>query len=200
MLVHSEAARTQASIMKKYHSPTLSENQCGSTQVRTIEAALPLVWSIIKQFNNPQAYKAFIKSCTILAGNGTGVGSVRELEIVSGLAGKTITEKLDDLDDDSCLMVVTRIGGDDRLDNYKSTTTLHESEEEDEGGLKKTILIESYVVDIPSGSCPEDTCYFADTVIGFNHRSLAKLSQDIHACITALASHTYSYFSSSSRR
>ncbi|XP_065877136.1 abscisic acid receptor PYL11-like [Euphorbia lathyris] len=183
-------AKTEASMMRKYHSPNLSGNQCGSSQVRTIEAGLPLVWSIIKQFDNPRAYKGFIKTCTILAGNGTGVGSVRELELVSGLAGKTITEKLDNLDDDSCLMVVTRIGGDDRLDNYKSTTTLHESEEEDEGGMKKTILIESYVVDIPYGSCRGDTCYFADTIIGFNLRSLAKLTQDIHRCITTLASHT----------
>ncbi|XP_065866361.1 abscisic acid receptor PYL11-like [Euphorbia lathyris] len=173
-------------MMKKYHSPNLSRNQCGSSKVQTFDAAaLPLVWSIIKQFDNPRSYKGFIKTCTILAGDGTGVGSVRELELVSGLAGKTITEKLDDLDDDSCLMIVSRIGGDDMLENYKSTITLHESEK-DEHGISKTVLIESYVVDIPSWSCEEDTCYFVDTIIGFNLRSLAKL-------ITTLASHTLQF-------
>ncbi|WCJ27208.1 Abscisic acid receptor PYR1 [Euphorbia peplus] len=161
-------------MMTKYHTPNLSKNQCGSTQVRTIDANLPLVWSIIKQFDNPKAYKCFIKRCTILAGDGTGVGSVRKLDLVSGLAANTITERLDGLDDDLCLMVVSRIGGDDMLENYKSTITLHQSDQDD-----KTILIESYVVDIPSASCKEDTCYFADTMIGFNLRSLAKLTQNI---------------------
>ncbi|XP_048229601.1 abscisic acid receptor PYL12-like [Ricinus communis] len=160
-------------MIRKYHSPILSPNQCGSNLLQTIDAPLPVVWSVIRQFENPQIYKRFIKSCTVLAGSG-GIGSVREVKIVSGLPAKSSMERLDNLDDDLYVMIISNVGGDHRLVNYKSTTTLHEVEEE-KG--TKTIVIESYVVDIPSDSCKEDTCLFADTIIGCNLRSLANVTE-----------------------
>ncbi|XP_047968876.1 abscisic acid receptor PYL12-like [Salvia hispanica] len=154
--------------MKLLHR--LSGNQCGSVVSQTIHAPLPLVWSVVRRFGEPQAYKRFVKNCGLSSGDG-GAGSVRELTVVSGLPGRRSTERLDRLDDESHVMVVSIIGGDHKLVNYRSTTTLH-------GGCDgETVVTESYVVDIPPDSCEEDTCLFADTIIGCNLKSLAKVAE-----------------------
>ncbi|KAL7212841.1 hypothetical protein ACSBR2_015519 [Camellia fascicularis] len=103
---------------------------------------------MVRRFDNPQAYKRFIKSCTIQAGD-EGTRSVREIKVISGLL------------------------------NYKSTTTLHMDDREN--GNEKTIVIESYVVDVPEGNSEEDTCLFADTIIRCNLKSLANISESM-AC------------------
>ncbi|KAJ0016675.1 hypothetical protein Pint_10388 [Pistacia integerrima] len=102
---------------------------------------------------------------------GGGVGSVREVMIISGLPATTSTERLDELDDELHVMVVSIIGGDHRLENYHSTTTLHESE-----GGSKTMVTESYVVDIPPGNSKVDTWTFVEAIIGWNLKSLATVS------------------------
>ncbi|MED6155050.1 hypothetical protein PIB30_002266 [Stylosanthes scabra] len=163
-------------MMENHHNTTssnLRSNQCSSSLVQTINAPLDLVWSIIRRFDYPQGYKQFIKSCTMLSGDG-GIGSVREVLVMSGLPAEVSVERLDTLDDDQHVLKFTIIGGDHRLLNYSSTITLHE-EEERFGG--KTVAIESYVVDIPVGSSREDTCSFADTIVGCNLRSLAKITE-----------------------
>ncbi|KAJ0082756.1 hypothetical protein Patl1_10506 [Pistacia atlantica] len=104
---------------------------------------------------------------------GGGVGSVREVMIISGLPATTSTERLDELDDELHVLVVSIIGGDHRLENYHSTTTLHESE-----GGSKTMVTESYVVDIPPGNSKEDTWTFAEAIIGWNLKSLATVSEE----------------------
>ncbi|CAI9782068.1 unnamed protein product [Fraxinus pennsylvanica] len=108
-----------------------------------------------------------------------GAGSVREVEVVSGLPAKRSTERLDRLDEDFHVMVFSIIGGDHKLVNYQSTTTMYEDETEKGGG--RTVVFESYVVDIPVDSCEEDTCAFADTIIGCNLKSLAKIAEKM-AC------------------
>lgn len=158
-----------------YHTHQLSPNQCSSTLVQTIAAPLPVVWSAVRSFSNPQAYKQFIKSCTMLVGEGE-TGSIREVCLVTGLPAESSVERLEKLDDDLHVMIVSIIGGDHRLVNYRSTTTVHECEEE-EGGGDKTLVMESYVVDIPAGSCREDTCLFVDTIIACNLRSLASVAE-----------------------
>ncbi|XVF87330.1 hypothetical protein PTKIN_Ptkin18bG0111400 [Pterospermum kingtungense] len=162
----------------QYHSPTpnLSPNQCGSSLVQTINAPLPLVWSVIRRFDNPQAYKQFVKSCRLSVGDG-GTGSVREVVVVSGLPAATSTERLDELDDELHVMMVSIIGGDHRLVNYRSTTTLHEINGGGDDG--KTVVVESYVVDVPAGNSKEDTCSFADMIIGCNLRSLARVTEKL---------------------
>ncbi|XP_057797584.1 abscisic acid receptor PYL12-like [Salvia miltiorrhiza] len=165
-----------------HHSHRLSANQCGSVVTQTIQAPLPLVWSVVRQFEEPQAYKQFVKNCGLSSGDG-GAGSVRELTVVSGLPAERSIERLERLDDESHVMVVSIIGGDHKLVNYRSTTTLHK---EECGG--ETVVMESYVVDIPPDSCEEDTCLFADTIIGCNLKSLAKLTERM-AC-----NHVSSYF------
>ncbi|KAF8411059.1 hypothetical protein HHK36_003598 [Tetracentron sinense] len=164
-------------MMVSYHTQNLSPNQCGSSLVQTIDAPLPLVWSLVRRFDKPQAYKRFIKTCSMSNGNG-GIGSVREIHVVSGLPAGRSTERLEALDDDSHVISFRIVGGDHRLENYRSTTTLHENAE---GGRGKTVVIESYVVDVPVGSSEEDTRLFADTIIGCNLRSLARVSEKM-AC------------------
>ncbi|CAL1400965.1 unnamed protein product [Linum trigynum] len=160
-------------MMTRYHEPALAPNQCGSSIVQVIDAPLPRVWSVIRRFDAPQAYKGFIKSCSLVAGDG-GVGSVREVRLISGLPANTSLERLDRLDDDLKVMVVSNIGGDHKLVNYRSTTTLHD----EEGAAARTVVIESYVVDVPEDSCEADTCSFADTIIGCNLKSLARITEN----------------------
>ncbi|CAA2997032.1 Hypothetical predicted protein [Olea europaea subsp. europaea] len=157
-----------------HHTHILSPTQCSNTVVQKINAPLPLVWSMVRQFDNPQIYKKFIKSCKMRSGCG-GAGSVREVEVVSGMPAERSTERLDRLDEDVHVMVFSIIGGDHKLVNYQSTTSMYEDEAEEGGG--KTVVIESYVVDIPVDSCEEDTCVFADTIVGYNLRSLAKIAE-----------------------
>ncbi|KAL3522486.1 hypothetical protein ACH5RR_015320 [Cinchona calisaya] len=81
---------------------------------------------------------------------------------------------IDRLDDDLHIMVISIIEGDQRLENYQSTTTLHQ---DDVGESDQTVVIESFVVDVPPDSCEMDTCLFADTLIRFNISSLAKITE-----------------------
>ncbi|XP_028107131.1 abscisic acid receptor PYL12-like [Camellia sinensis] len=166
-------------MMSLYHTHMLPLNQCGSCLVQTISAPLPIVWSMLYRFDNPRAYKQFIKSCTMHSGD-DGVGSIHEVMVVSGLPTETITKRLDELDDDRHNMVFSIIGGDHRLVNYQSTTTLHEDEREGGGGGgRKTVVIESFMVDISAGSSKEDTCLFVDIIIGCNLKSLASISEKL---------------------
>lgn len=172
-------SKTEA-MLREYHSGLeLSPNQCTSSMSQTIEAPIGLVWSVVRRFAQPQAYKQFVKSCSMLSGDG-GVGSVREITIVSGLPAGMSVERLEELDDNTRVMSFRIIGGDHRLVNYRSTVSVHESEEEGEG---KAVVIESYVVDVPAGSSKEDTCTFADTIIRCNLSSLARIAEKMAAAL-----------------
>ncbi|KAL8032452.1 hypothetical protein ABFX02_13G096400 [Erythranthe guttata] len=162
-----------------HHTHNPKSNQCSSSMVKTVNAPLPLVWSILRRFDHPEAYKYFVRDCTMVVGSG-GVGSVREVELVSGLPGRLSRERLDRSDDDMHVMIYTMIEGDQRLDNYQSTTTVHE-DHMGGGGGGGTVVIESYVVDVPEGNSEEETRLFVDTVLGFNLTSLANLTEKLAA-------------------
>ncbi|KAK2642447.1 hypothetical protein Ddye_024210 [Dipteronia dyeriana] len=89
---------TMTTMFNNYQKHVLLPNQCGSNLEQTIDAPIPLVWSILRQFDHPQGYKQSIKSCTLKTGTG-GTGSVREVIIITGLLARTSTERLDKLDD-----------------------------------------------------------------------------------------------------
>ncbi|KAF9626112.1 hypothetical protein IFM89_030959 [Coptis chinensis] len=152
--------------------PSHIPKQCGSVVVQNIDAPLVLVWSIVRQFGKPQAYKKFVKSCCMIRGN-EGVGSVRELKLVSGLPAHWSIERLDKLDDKLHVIEFSIIGGDHRLTDYHSTLTLHEIEDEP----RNTVVMESYTVHVPDGNTEEDTCSFVDTIIRCNLQSLSRVAE-----------------------
>ncbi|XP_030547201.1 abscisic acid receptor PYL12-like [Rhodamnia argentea] len=179
-------------MVRLHHTPDFLPNQCGSCLTQTVSAPLPLVWSLVRQFANPQAYKQFVRSCRVVAGDGGTAGSLREVTVVSGLPACCSRERLDLLDDELHVMVFSIVGGDHRLVNYRSTTTLHEDDREEEGegaagrpDDNRTTVIESYVVDVPKDSNEEDTRSFAETIIRCNLRSLAEVSEKMACALKA---------------
>ncbi|CAI9087272.1 OLC1v1021306C1 [Oldenlandia corymbosa var. corymbosa] len=162
---------------KSHTYDNLPPQMCTSTLVQKIDAPIALVWSVLCRFDNPQAYKQFIKSCTLTAGDG-GPGSVREVAMVSGLPSKRSVERLEEIDGDSHIIVFSVIGGDQRLENFRSTTTLHEDHDDRNN---PTVVMESYVVDVPWDSNPTDTCDVVDFVIKTNLTNLARIVEKMAA-------------------
>ena len=71
------------------------------------------VWSLVRRFDQPQRYKPFVSRCVM---NGElGIGSVREVNVKSGLPATTSTERLELLDDEEHILGVKIVGGDHRL-------------------------------------------------------------------------------------
>lgn len=156
-----------------YHTHAVGPHQCCSMVVQTTAAALPTVWSVVRRFDNPQAYKHFLKSCHVIFGDGD-IGTLREVHVVSGLPAESSTERLEILDDERHVLSFSVVGGDHRLCNYRSVTTLHPSPTG-----TGTVVVESYVVDIPPGNTKEDTCVFVDTIVKCNLQSLAQMSEKL---------------------
>ncbi|XP_042511976.1 abscisic acid receptor PYL4 [Macadamia integrifolia] len=156
-----------------HHTHPVGPNQCSSAVVQHIAAPVSTVWSVVRRFDNPQAYKHFLKSCHVIVGNGD-VGTLREVHVVSGLPAATSTERLEILDDERHIISFSVVGGDHRLANYRSVTTLHPS-----SNGSGTMVVESYVVDVPSGNTKEDTCMFADTIVRCNLQSLAQIAENL---------------------
>lgn len=156
-----------------YHRRQVGPNQCCSAVVRSIDAPVPVVWSVVRRFDEPQAYKHFLKSCHVIDGDGH-VGTVREVRVVSGLPANYSKERLEILDDERHVMSFSVVGGEHRLANYLSVTTLHAAR----GGAGTTV-VESYVVDVPSGNTKEETCVFADTIVNCNLQSLAQMAENM---------------------
>lgn len=71
------------------------------------------VWSLVRRFDQPQKYKPFVSRC-IVQGN-LEIGSLREVDVKSGLPATTSTERLELLDDEEHILSVRIIGGDHRL-------------------------------------------------------------------------------------
>ncbi|OIW07411.1 hypothetical protein TanjilG_19252 [Lupinus angustifolius] len=156
----------------RHHTHAVSPNQCNSSVVQEIAAPLSLVWPVVRRFDNPQAYKHFVKSCHVILGDGD-VGTLREVHVVSGLPAAVSTERLELLDDDRHVISFSMVGGDHRLANYRSVTTLHPS------CSSGTVVVESYVVDVPPGNTTEDTCVFVDTILRCNLQSLARFVENL---------------------
>ncbi|PIA42187.1 hypothetical protein AQUCO_02100213v1 [Aquilegia coerulea] len=146
--------------------------KCNAALVQHINAPVSVVWSIVRRFDNPQAYKRFIESCSVISGDG-GVGSVREVHIVSGLPAETSIERLDTLDDNWHVLCFSIIGGNHCLSNYRSLIMLQQKIDEPE----KTVVVEFVTVDVPFSRTMEDCLYFIRNVISWNLESLALVSE-----------------------
>ncbi|KAL2526688.1 Abscisic acid receptor PYL4 [Abeliophyllum distichum] len=162
-----------------YHTHAVAPNQCCSSVVQAIDAPIATVWSVVRRFDNPQAYKHFLKSCHVI-GDGN-VGTLREVHVVSGLPAGSSTERLEILDDEKHVMSFSVVGGDHRLQNYRSVTTLHATAPPPSGGSENhgTLVVESYVVDIPQGNTKDETCAFVDTIVRCNLQSLAQIAENL---------------------
>ncbi|MED6159527.1 Abscisic acid receptor pyl2 [Stylosanthes scabra] len=176
-------------IINTYHKFEPSPNTCSSIITQRIDAPAQRVWPLVRSFENPHKYKHFIKSCNMKTGDG-GVGSVREVTIVSGLPASTSTERLEILDDEKHLLSFRVVGGEHRLQNYRSVTSVNEFKEKNNNEKVYTIVLESYVVDIPEGNTGEDTKMFVDTVVKLNLQKLGVVAtSSSSSSSTALHAH-----------
>ncbi|XP_009390679.2 abscisic acid receptor PYL8 [Musa acuminata AAA Group] len=155
-----------------FHRHEPSENQCSSAVSKHIKAPVHLVWSLVRRFDQPQKYKPFVSRCIVQGG--VGVGSLREVNVKSGLPATTSFERLEHLDDNEHILSIRIVGGDHRLKNYSSIITAHP---ETIDGRPGTLVIESFVVDVPDGNTKDETCYFVEALIKCNLKSLADISE-----------------------
>nr|GMC57387.1 abscisic acid receptor PYR1-like [Ipomoea batatas] len=163
----------------EFHTYRVNSGQCSSLLAQRIHAPPDTVWSVVRQFDKPHTYKHFIKSCTVCEGFRMAVGDTRYVNVISGLPAATSTERLDILDDGRRVTGFSIIGGEHRLRNYRSVTSVHGLRRRD-GGRSCTAVLESYVVDVPEGNTEEDTKLFADTVVKLNLQKLASITEGIN--------------------
>ncbi|GFY97441.1 PYR1-like 7 [Actinidia rufa] len=161
----------------RHHNYQPNDNQCTSSLVKHIKAPVDLVWSLVRKFDQPQKYKPFVSRC-IVQGD-VNVGSLRQVNVKSGLPATTSTERLELLDDEEHILGIRIIGGDHRLKNYSSIITVHP---EIIDGRPGTLVIESFVVDVPDGNTRDETCYFVKALINCNLKSLADVSRREWPC------------------
>lgn len=155
-------------LINEYHMFDKMPNTCTSLVTQRIDAPVHVVWPLVRSFDNPQRYKHFIKSCNMIGGDG-GVGSIREVTVISGLPASTSTERLELVDDEKHILSFRVVGGEHRLNNYLSVTSVNEFNKDNK---VYTIVLESYIVDIPQGNTVEDTKMFTDTVVKLNLQKL----------------------------
>ena len=67
----------------------------------------------MRRFDEPQKYKPFVSRCTVIGD--PEIGSLREVDVRSGLPATTSTERLELLDDNEHIFGIKIIGGDHRL-------------------------------------------------------------------------------------
>lgn len=68
---------------------------------------------MVRRFDQPQKYKPFVSRCTVHGD--LKIGSVREVNVKSGLPATTSTERLELLDDEEHILGIKIVGGDHRL-------------------------------------------------------------------------------------
>lgn len=137
-------ALVTAQYARLHHRHHCRENQCTSVLVKYIKAPVHLVsasnlfllsrssscvlvvtnggtstqvWSLVRRFDEPQKYKPFVSRCTVHGH--PEIGSLREVNVKSGLPATTSTERLEQLDDNERILGINIIGGDHRLKVYK---------------------------------------------------------------------------------
>ena len=173
-LTEAEARALEGTVREHHTFPGRSgagPATCTSLVAQRVSAPVRAVWPIVRSFGNPQRYKHFVRTCALAAGDGASVGSVREVTVVSGLPATSSTERLEVLDDDRHILSFRVVGGDHRLRNYRSVTSVTEFHPG-----PYCVVVESYVVDVPEGNTEEDTRMFTDTVVKLNLQKLAAIA------------------------
>ncbi|RCV04608.1 hypothetical protein SEVIR_1G013800v4 [Setaria viridis] len=163
----------ESEYVRRFHRHEPRDHQCSSAVAKHIKAPVHLVWSLVRRFDQPQLFKPFVSRCE-MKGN-IEIGSVREVNVKSGLPATRSTERLELLDDNEHILSVKFVGGDHRLQNYSSILTVHP---EVIDGRPGTLVIESFVVDVPDGNTKDETCYFVEALLKCNLKSLAEVSEN----------------------
>lgn len=98
---------------------------------------------------------------------------------MSGLPASTSIEILEALDEEKRILSFRVLGGEHRLRNYRSVTSVNEFVVLENDKVKRvySVVLESYIVDIPKGNTEEDTRMFVDTVVKSNLQNLAVVSK-----------------------
>ncbi|XP_035823745.1 abscisic acid receptor PYL3 isoform X2 [Zea mays] len=110
--------------VRRFHRHEPREHQCSSAVAKHIKAPVHLVWSLVRRFDQPQLFKPFVSRCE-MKGN-IEIGSVREVNVKSGLPATRSTERLELLDDNEHILSVRFVGGDHRLQVVRIATTAQE--------------------------------------------------------------------------
>ncbi|KAL8118954.1 abscisic acid receptor PYL9-like [Apium graveolens] len=158
--------------VERHHRHDPATHQCTSSVSKHIKAPVDIVWSLVRRFDQPQKYKPFVSRCTVQGE--LKIGSVREVNVKSGLPATTSTERLELLDDTEHILGVKIVGGDHRLKNYSSVVTVHPEVIDGRAG---TLVTESFVVDVPDGNTKDETCYFVTALINCNLKSLVEVCE-----------------------
>lgn len=104
------------------------DKQCSSVNIQRINPPASTVWSVVRRFDKPETYKPFISSCSVKGD--VKVGCVREVKVVTRLPAKNRIGRLEILDEEKRILSFRVLGGEQRLQNYQSVTTLNEFSEE----------------------------------------------------------------------
>ncbi|CAN6231096.1 unnamed protein product [Urochloa humidicola] len=157
----SDLRAMESDYVRRFHRHEPRDHQCFSAVAKHIKAPVHLL------------FKPFVSRCE-MKGN-IEIGSVREVNVKSGLPATRSTERLELLDDNEHILSVRFVGGDHRLQNYSSILTVHP---EVIDGRPGTLVIESFVVDVPDGNTKDETCYFVEALLKCNLKSLAEVSEN----------------------
>ena len=77
----------------------------------------------MRRFDQPQKYKPFVSRCVVQGD--LEIGSVREVDVKSGLPATTSTERLELLDDNEHILSIRIVGGDHRLKVWPLSSLLN---------------------------------------------------------------------------
>ncbi|XP_042753469.1 abscisic acid receptor PYL9 [Lactuca sativa] len=154
-----------------HESPLTDERTSNNSCVANVFTGV-CVCSLVRRFDQPQKYKPFISKCTMYGD--LNIGSVRHVNVKARLPATTSTESVELLDDNEHILGIKIIGGDHNLMNYSSILTFHPEIIEGRSG---TLVIESFMVDIPDGNTKDETCYFVKALINCNLNSLSEVSE-----------------------
>ncbi|KAK4847016.1 hypothetical protein QYF36_024379 [Acer negundo] len=89
--------KTEEDYIKRHNKQEVRDHQCSSSLVKHFRAPVPLVWLLVRSFDQPQKYKTI----------------------------SHFTERLEQLDDEEHIFSMRIVGGDHRLKNYSSIVTVH---------------------------------------------------------------------------
>ncbi|KAG6554652.1 hypothetical protein Mapa_003670 [Marchantia paleacea] len=160
--------------IRRFHTQESRSHQARGFIYKEIEAPSDHVWKVLRQFDRPQAYKEFLVGCSMIEGDGTP-GSIRHVRLQSGLPGKDSIEQLELLDDENKVLSFRILGGEHRLQNYTSVSSVVDRTLTN--GRSGSLVIESYVVDIPEGNTEHQTIAMVNTLIRTHLLSLERITK-----------------------